>query len=406
LFLLTNVPNGELNKSIYAQKLKAYIANKTQLSKGLKLYSAFALLEATNGVSSYPVIRYSKIGGSIMQKNKFFIGLDIACDDFVASIYETPEKRIFTREAIENNPDGFSVLINWLRQHDINGSNAIICMEATGVYSEACAHYLVASGFKVSVEPPLKVKRAFDPVGHKTDPVDSRQIAEYAYRYTDELRFWQPRQQVLEKIRQLLTARERFTKQSVIIQNAMKAYQRHVIKVPLIEKANQHTLKEVKKHIAEIDKELDKLVRQNPTISQMSNQLKSIPGVGLLLASSLITMTNSFSGISEYRPLTAFIGMCPYQHKSGKSVYRQPHMRMFGPSYARKLLMLAARSAATHNESFKKYYLRKQAEGKAKQLVLNNIANKLLKIACAMIKNNKPYIQNYRSVSPMCLKMA
>jgi hypothetical protein len=40
--------------------------------------------------------------------------------------------------------------------------------------------------------------------------------------------------------------------------------------------------------------------------------------------------------------------------------------------------MLAARSVATHNELFKKYYLRKQAEGKAKQLVLNNIANKLL----------------------------
>ncbi len=341
-----------------------------------------------------------------MVKNTFFIGLDIACDDFVASIYQSPETPLITKEAIENNPDGFSMLVNWLKEHNIHNANSIICMEATGVYSEAIAYYLSAKDFKVSVEPPLKVKRAFDPVGHKTDAVDSRQIAEYAYRYADELRFWQPREEVVEKIRQLLSARERFSKQSVIIQNAMAAYEKHVIKVSLIEKADQQTLKEVKKHIAEIDKELDKIIRQNPTISQMSNQLDGIPGVGLLLAASLIAMTDSFSNIADYRPLAAFVGICPYQHKSGKSIYRQPHMRIFGPSYVRKLLMLAARSAATHNEPFKKYYLRKQAEGKAKQLVLNNIANKLLKIACAMIKNNTPYINNYRSVNPLCLNLA
>jgi transposase len=341
-----------------------------------------------------------------MEKNRFFIGLDIACDNFVASIYESPEKKIITKDCIENNPDGFSVLTKWLRDQGIDNSNCVICMEATGVYSEACAYYLAANGFRVSVEPPLKVKRAFDPVGHKTDPVDSRQIAEYAYRYTDELKFWEPRQDIVEKISQLLTARERFTKQSVITQNAMKTYERHIIKVPLIEKADHETLKELRKHIAEIDKELDNLIRQNPSISQMSNHLKSIPGVGLLLASSLIAMTDSFNSISDYRPLAAYLGVCPYQHQSGKSIYAKPHIRMFGPSYTRKLLMLAARSVATHNELFKKYYLRKQAEGKAKQLVLNNIANKLLKIACAMIKNDKPYIQNYRSVNPLCLKLA
>lgn len=340
-----------------------------------------------------------------MQKNMYYIGLDIACDNFVASIYECPEKKIITKETIENNPDGFAAFVNWLKEHNINNTNSIICMEATGVYSEACAHYLAANGFKVSVEPPLKVKRAFDPVGHKTDPIDSRQIAEYAYRYTDELRFWRPKDELIEKIRQLLTARERFTKQSVMIQNAMKAYGRHTVKVPLIQKADQRTLKEVKKHIAEIDKELNNIIHKNPTISRMSAQLKSIPGVGLLLAGSLIAITDSFNSISDYRTLAAFVGVCPYQHRSGKSIYRQPHIRVFGPSYTRKLLMLAARSVATHEPSFRGYYLRKQAEGKAKQLVLNNIANKLLKIACAMIKNNKSYISNYRSVNPMCLSL-
>ena len=341
-----------------------------------------------------------------MEKNGYFIGLDIACDDFVASIYESPEKKVTTKEAIENNPDGFSMLVSWLKEQGIDSSNSVICMEATGVYSEAVAHYLATYGFKVSVEPPLKVKRAFDPIGHKTDPVDSRQIAEYAYRYSDELRLWQPKQEIVEKIKQLLTAREQFTKQSVAIQNSVKAYEKHILKVPVIINAHQETLKELKKHIKAIDKELDRLIRQNPTISQICSQLKSIPGVGLLLASDLIAITGAFNDIFSHKTLAAFLGICPYQHQSGKSVYRQPRMRNFGPKYARKLLMLASRSCATHNIEFRKYYMRKIAEGKAKQLVLNNISNKIIKISCALIKNNTQYNETHRSVNPLCFNLA
>jgi transposase len=340
-----------------------------------------------------------------MQKNTYFIGLDIACDDFVASIYQSPGTQVITKEAIKNNLDGFKMLVSWLKERNITQSNSIICMEATGVYSEGIAHYLLTYGFRVSVEPPLKVKRAFDPVGHKTDPVDSRQIAEYAYRYNDELRFWQPKEKIVEKIKHLLTAREQFTKQSTGIKNAMQAYKKHILQVPLIIKTHKQTLRELKKHIDEIDKELDKIIRQHPTMSNMSNQLKSIPGVGMLLSSSLIAITGSFKDISSYRTLSAFLGICPYQHKSGATVYRQPHTRKFGPTYARKLLMLAACSVSTHNRPFREYYLRKIAEGKAKRLILNNISNKIIKIACALIKNNKSYLQNYRSVNPLCLNL-
>ena len=81
-------------------------------------------------------------------------------------------------------------------------------------------------------------------------------------------------------------------------------------------------------------------------------------------------------------------------------------MRSFGPAYPRKLLTLAARSIATHNDVFKKYYARKLAEGKAKQLVLNNISNKLIKLACALIKNNSRYTVTYRSINPMFLNIS
>ncbi len=166
-------------------------------------------------------------------------------------------------------------------------------MEATGVYSQAIAYYLLFAGFPVSVEPPLKVKRAFDPVGHKTDPVDSKQIAEYAYRFQDELTSWQPRDEILEKIRQLLSVREQFSKQKVALDNSIQAYSKQRVQVALIKKAHQETLNQLKKQIARIDKELEKLIKQDPGIFQKANNLKSIPGCGMLLAAHLLVTTET-----------------------------------------------------------------------------------------------------------------
>lgn len=60
-------------------------------------------------------------------------------------------------------------------------------------------------------------------------------------------------------------------------------------------------------------------------------------------------------------------------------------------------------SVRTHHAQFREYFLRKIAEGKSKQLVLNNIANKLLKIMCAVLRTQTPYIPNYQSVNPKLL---
>jgi len=42
----------------------------------------------------------------------------------------------------------------------------------------------------------------------------------------------------------------------------------------------------------------------------------------------------------------------------------------------------------------------RRPEGKPKMLVLNNIANKLLRVLCGMINNRQPYIEDHMSVHP------
>jgi len=146
------------------------------------------------------------------------------------------------------------------------------------------------------------------------------------------------------------------------------------------------------------------LIKQDPQIFQRANNLDSIPGCGMLLAAHLLVITENFTKIQNFTRLAAFIGIVPYQHQSGSSVSKRAKIRHFGPMPSRKLLRLAAQSVATHNATFRCYYLRKLDQGKAKPLVLNNIANKLLKIACTIIRNNTRYIKDYRSMHPMYLK--
>ena len=128
--------------------------------------------------------------------------------------------------------------------------------------------------------------------------------------------------------------------------------------------------------------------------------LMSVPGVGLLLAAHMILLTQTSLDPKE---LAAYLGIAPNEFSSGTSVFKKTSSRHYGPSAVRKLLYLASCSVRTHREQFRSYFLRKTAEGKSKRLVLNNIANKLLKIICAVLRSNTPFIQNYCSIQPLAL---
>lgn len=341
-----------------------------------------------------------------MNRPTYYIGIDIASEHFTATLLTTPEKPLEVREKVINTSDGFCSLEQWLKTRHVTTRNSVVCLEATGVYGEALCYYLVARGYRVALEPPLKVKRAFDESGHKTDAVDSRQIAEYAYRFVDELHFWRPNEDLVEQIRVLLTSREQFTHQLTANQSTLQALKHKPVQTPVANQAFQQAIDRLKGAIKAIDQEIRRLIDQDPTYSQMIHLLTGIPGVGLLLAANLLVITQGFTQQVTAKQLAAYVGICPYQHTSGKSVYKKARSRHYGPSRMRKLLYLAALSLRTHNPHYRAYFQRKTVEGKAKRLVINNIANKLLKVICAMIRDQIPYITNYRSVNPALLKSA
>lgn len=327
-----------------------------------------------------------------------FVGVDVASAAFMACVGTTPWKLTVKPVKFGNNEDGFVSFLGWLQEHNLSPEQTVVCMEATGVYSEGLAYFLYASEYTVAVEPPLNIQRKFPVNASKTDELDCQYIAEYACRYGDKLSFWKPRVEILEQVKVLLTTRQHFSVQLTGHKNALHALNRKQVSSELAKQVHQNMVEQITKHIKSIDQEIRRLIESDPTFKQTLLLLLSVPGIGLQLAAHLLI---AMQETLDPKVLASFIGICPIKHQSGSSVYTTPTSRHYGPSVLRKLLYLGACSVRTHKKQFQQYFFRKLAEGKHKKLILNNIQNKILKIACAVVRSQKPYIPNYVSVNPL-----
>ena len=338
-----------------------------------------------------------------MKKNipRYFIGIDISKETFYASLLDTPQKKYFSEE-FSNNIAGFDAFLLWAQEEKVSIDEVLICMEATGVYCESLCYELASKGFQVVVEAPHKVKRAFHKLT-KTDKVDSQQIAEYAYRFHDDLSLWKPKSEIIEKLSILLTTREGLVSQRTANTNSLKMIKRKVVqsKVALraLEKVNTDILKQVK----ELEKEIEKLIKSDDDFHHLYHLVSSIPAVKLLCFANLLVCTNGFSKEANPKQTASFLGIAPHEHSSGSSVRRRTCSTGHGPHRLRKLLYLASLTLRIHNSEMKKYFERKKLEGKPPKLILNNMANKLIKIIYAVVRERRPFIKSYISVPPIIL---
>lgn len=326
----------------------------------------------------------------------YSIGIDIADKTFTTSCVTATMQHIFLYQTFDQTVPGWDALIALCHAQQMSSRDVRIIMEATGVYSEKISHYLYQHGFAVYVEPPGKIRNAFYERG-KTDPVDSRQIAEYGFRFQDKLHPWQPKTQIIDQIAVLLTAREQLTSMMTACKNAghSLACKHHQIESAITLYGELVT--DFDQRIEKIDREIEKVIQDNPFLDQTVKNILSIRNIGFLLTVNLLVITEGFTQHLEHTQIAAYMGICPFEYQSGTSINRRPRSDGAGPARLRKLIYLAAMRLRRNHPEFQKYFERKVAEGKSKRLVLNNISNHALKLICGVIRSGKPYIKNYRS---------
>ena len=105
------------------------------------------------------------------QPHRIFVGIDVAADSFVASIYtgidvtEAPRTAAFA-----GDQDGFEVFAEWLSACRAEPERTVLCLEDTGVYSEALCHDIYRRGLPLAVEDPLRAGARLQDVGEQDGP--------------------------------------------------------------------------------------------------------------------------------------------------------------------------------------------------------------------------------------------
>ena len=84
-------------------------------------------------------------------------------------------------KVVDNTPAGYTLLQHWLVERGAQPSDAHICLEATGPYSEAVATALVDAGWRVSVINPARLKgfAQGELARNKTDRADAALLARF-----------------------------------------------------------------------------------------------------------------------------------------------------------------------------------------------------------------------------------
>ncbi len=139
--------------------------------------------------------------------------------------------------------------------------------------------------------------------------------------------------------------------------------------------------------------EIDADIATQAKIDPVANRLMTIPGIGPVTASALIATIGDPSGFSGPREFAAFLGLVPRQHSSGGKA-RLGRITKMGNGYLRKLLVVGAHAVLVHQAKHSdplRQWARKLLETKPFKLVAVATANKLARMAFALMSQNTRY---------------
>ena len=140
-------------------------------------------------------------------------------------------------------------------------------------------------------------------------------------------------------------------------------------------------------------KQIDGDIAAQAKADPVANRLMTIPGIGPVTASALAATVGDPSSFSGPREFAAFLGLVPRQNSSGGKTKLGPITKM-GNQYLRKLLVVGAHAVlvhqAKHNDPLRNW-ARKLLETKPFKLVAVATANKLARMALALMSQNTRY---------------
>jgi transposase len=317
--------------------------------------------------------------------DRVFIGIDVSKD--YLDVHVRPAS---LRQRFANTTTGIAELIAWVRPHAAER----IVFESTGPYQKAALGAMLAEALPAVVVNARQVRDFAKAMNYlaKTDTIDAAVIAHFAEVATTTVH-------PLES-QETLALRELYDRRGQLVHIlAMEKNQRHSATVA---QASPKVLKSIDKHIdylesqiRDLEQRMDKIIESSEAFKTRNELLQSIKGIGPQVSRTLLAYLPEL-GRYNRQTIAALVGLAPFNDDSGTHT-GQRHIRG-GRSKVRVGLYQAAIAAIRHCPRMKAFYAGLKARGKASRVAIIAVARKLLVLANALVRDNKPYTAPANSV--------
>jgi len=257
----------------------------------------------------------------------------------------------------------------------------LVVLEATGGLQAPLVAALAVAKVPVAVVNPRQVRDFARATGKlaKTDKLDAVVLAHFAEAIKPEPRPLPDEKE--EQLRALIVRRREMVDMLVAEKNRATACRSKSLRAEILVHVDWLT-----QRVRDLDKNLDEAIKQSSIWRENEELLRSVPGVGRIVAVTLLTQLPELGRLDQ-KKIAALAGVAPLNHDSG--TMRGTRRIWGGRAEVRKVLYMAAVTAKQHNPTIKRVYERLCSVGKARKLALVACMRKLLTILNAMMKSRK-----------------
>ncbi len=303
------------------------------------------------------------------QSEEVWVGIDVSKRQLEIGI--VGEEGIWS---VENDAAGIESLVKrcaeWHPQ--------LVVVESTGGYEKKVVSELYVAGVPVALVNPHRVREFARSIGllAKTDHLDARLLARFGQALKPA-----PTHLPDEK-EQLLAALIQRRRQLIDTRTAES--NRLGTVHPALRKNIEAHLKWLDEQIAELDRQIEQMIHDDPNFKAKDEILRSVPGIGIV-SSAMLIATLPELGHSDRKQIAALVGVAPMNYDSG--YFRGKRRIKGGRPDVRTVLYMATITATRFNPVIRDFYQRLLAAGKLKKVAIVACMRKLLTILNAMMRD-------------------
>jgi transposase len=316
-------------------------------------------------------------------------GIDLSMEKFDVSFIDSESK--LNHKVVKNDLKGISKFLAQLPK------DALLCAEYTGVYGDLLLFLANESDVSISYVSAYAIKHSMGIQRGKSDPVDANRIREYGERFGDKLILSHFVSEKMYELKELYRIRRTFIDSRKRLKTVIEGENRKPFSSLAAHKSIMTEMESLDGQIDLIEQEMSEVINEDEEMCKNHGIVTSVVGVGNVTACELIIKTENFHKINGAKACAEFAGIAPHPYSSG-TMDKGSRISHMGDKQLKTLLFLCSRSAVENNKEIRLYFERKYlVEKKPYFLVMNNVANKMIKIifslVCKQVNFDRDYIQ-------------